>query len=92
MLVRGTKPVVDDLTHICDYTLKQFGAVQARRAAVVICESVESLRAFPNKGRPGRKPNTGELGIPRLPFVAVYRLREGGIEIDRILHGAQEWP
>ena len=92
MLIRWTKPAVDDLTHICDYTVEHFGAAQARRAAMTICESGESLRAFPNKGRLGRKPNTRELGIPRLPFAAVYRLRAGAIEIDRILHGAQEWP
>jgi toxin ParE1/3/4 len=92
MLVRWTKPAVDDLTGICDYTAEYFGAVQARRAAIAICESVESLGAFPNKGRLGRKPNTRELGIPRPPFVVVYRVREGAIEITRILHGAQDWP
>jgi toxin ParE1/3/4 len=43
-------------------------------------------------GRPGRKPNTRELGIPKLPFVVIYRVRESVIEINRILHGAQKWP
>jgi toxin ParE1/3/4 len=91
MLVRWTKPAVDDLTHICDYTEQHFGAAQARRAALTIYASVESIRQLPRKGRPGRKPDTRELDIPKLPFVAIYRLREGIIEIARILHNAQKW-
>jgi hypothetical protein len=27
-----------------------------------------------------------------LPFLAVYRVREDVIVLDRILHGAQKWP
>jgi toxin ParE1/3/4 len=92
MLVRWTQPAVEDFTHICDYTGEHFGPDQARRTALMIYESVESLRAFPHKGRHGRKPNTRELDVQKLPFVAIYRLREGVIEVTRILHGAQKWP
>jgi toxin ParE1/3/4 len=92
MLVRWTTSAADDLTHICDYTEEHFGPAQARRAALAIYDSVESLRALPQKGRPGRKPNTREVSIPKLPFVVIYRVREGVIEINRILHGAQKWP
>ncbi len=92
MLVRWTKIAVDDLTHICDYTEDHFGHAQARSAALAIYDRVEALRSFPNKGRPGRKHNTRELDIPRLPFVVVYRVKEDVIEIVRILHIAQKWP
>jgi toxin ParE1/3/4 len=92
MLVRWTKPAVDDFTHICDYTEEHFGAAQARRTAIAIYDSVESLRTFPNKGRPGRKPNTRELDMTKLPFVAIYRVREAVVEINRILHGSRKWP
>ena len=77
MLVRWTKPAVDDFTHICDYTEEHFGPAQARRAALSIYESVESLRRSPHRGRLGRKPNTRELNIQKLPFVAIYRVRDG---------------
>jgi plasmid stabilization system protein ParE len=30
--------------------------------------------------------------FPGLPFLVVYRIREDVIEINRILHGAQNWP
>jgi toxin ParE1/3/4 len=92
MLVRWTPPAVDDFTHICDYTDEHFGSDQARRTALMIYDSVESLTAFPHKGRLGRKPNTRELDIQKLPFVVIYRLREGVIEVARILYGAQRWP
>ena len=61
----------------------------ARRAALTIYQSVGSLAQFPHRGRPGRKVNTRALVFPGLPFLAVYRMREGVIEINRILHGAR---
>ena len=64
----------------------------ARRVAFAIYEGVGSLNRFPHRGRPGRKPNTRELVFAGLPFLAVYRVREDVIEINRILHGAQNWP
>ena len=92
MLVRWTEPAVNDLTHICDYAKQRFDAAQARRTALAIFESIESLRSFPHKGRLGRRPNTRELSIPKLPFLAIYRIRNSTIEVNRILHGAQKWP
>lgn len=64
----------------------------ARRIALCIHEGVEALTQFPRRGRPGRSPGTRELVFPRLPYVAVYRVREDVIEVVRILHGAQDWP
>jgi toxin ParE1/3/4 len=92
VLVRWTKPALDDFTQICDYTQEHFGAAQARRAAIAIYDGVESLRTSPRKGRQGRKANTREFDIPKLPFIAIYRVREGVIEVTRILHGARKWP
>jgi len=92
MLVRWTRPAVADFTHICDYTEERFEKAQARRAAITIYESVDTLRAMLNRGRPGRKTNTRELDVPKLPFVVIYRVREGVIEGNRILHGAQKRP
>jgi len=36
MVVRWTKPAVDDLTNICDYTSRRFSPTQARRVATKI--------------------------------------------------------
>jgi len=59
--------------------------------ALTIHQGVGSLPQFPHRGRPGRKLNTRELVFPGLPFLAVYRIRQDVVEINRILHGAQNW-
>lgn len=79
-------------TGISDYIGKRDGPVLARRVALTIYERVDTLTAFPRQGRPGRLPDTRELVITGLPYVAIYRLRGDVIEIARVLHGAQRWP
>lgn len=91
MRIRWTKPAAADFSHICDYTEQRFGAVQARRAALAIYDRAESIPAFPEQGRRGRKSGTRELTVPGTPFLIIYRRTEV-IEILRILHGAQKWP
>jgi len=92
MRLRWTEPAVRDLTSICDYIEKHGSAVISRRVAVSIYDQVTFLRKFPEMGRTGRKPETRELVLNRLPYLAIYRIRNGTIEILRILHGAQNWP
>jgi len=92
MRIRWTEPAARDLTDICDYIEQHDGPARAHRVAVTIYEGVSSLPRFPHRGRPGRKVGTRELVFPGLPFLAIYRLRENVIEINRILHGAQNWP
>ncbi|HMD99813.1 MAG TPA: type II toxin-antitoxin system RelE/ParE family toxin [Terriglobia bacterium] len=92
MRIRWTEPAARDLTDICDYIVARDGPHAARQVALAIYESVDSLTQFPRRGRPGRKLNTRELLFPGLPYLAVYRIREDVVEINRILHGAQRWP
>src|SRR5438128_2473173 len=87
MRIRWTGPAVDDLTHICDYTEEHDSPAVARRIARRLCDGIASLRQFPLRGRPGHKADTRELVFPRLPFLAVYRVREDVIEVLRVLHG-----
>jgi toxin ParE1/3/4 len=35
---------------------------------------------------------TRELVIAGLPWIVVYRVTGGTIEVVRVLHGAQQWP
>jgi len=92
MRIRWTEPAARDLTHICDYIEEHDGPATARRVALTIYQGVGSLGRFPHRGRPGRKLNTRELVLPGLPYLAVYRIREDVVEINSILHGAQNWP
>ena len=92
MIVRWTKPAAEDLNHICEYTEKRFGAAQARRTAMVIYDSADTLKDMPLRGRAGRKPGTRELALSGLPFVIVYRAGKEAAEVLRILHSSQQWP
>ena len=92
MRIGWTDPALDDLTHICDHSSAHFGPNRGRRTALEIYEAVDSLASFPHIGRVGRKPGTSELVLHRLPFIVIYRIKEGVVEIVRILHGAQKWP
>ncbi|HKD15533.1 MAG TPA: type II toxin-antitoxin system RelE/ParE family toxin [Candidatus Angelobacter sp.] len=92
MRIRWTEPAADDLTGICDYIKEHDGPERARKVALRIHEGIDQLKQFPRLGRPGRKPGTRELIFSGLPFLAIYRIRDEVIEINRILHGAQLYP
>jgi len=92
MRIRWTELAAQDLTHICDYIEEHEGPGAARRVATAICQGVDALSRFPNRGRPGRKTGTRELVFPGFPFLAIYRVGAEIVEINRILHGAQKWP
>jgi toxin ParE1/3/4 len=90
--IRWTEPAVQDLKSICDYIDERDGAEAARRIALKIYGSLNSLLEFPRRGRPGRKADTRELVISGFPWLAIYRICEDVIEVNRILHGAQRFP
>jgi toxin ParE1/3/4 len=92
MLVRWTEAAAADFTHICDYTEDHFGSARARQTALSIYDAADSLNTQSQRGRLGRRHGTRELSVPKLPFVLIYRVREGAIEINRILHESQQWP
>jgi plasmid stabilization system protein ParE len=92
MRIRSTEPAARDHTQICDYIEEHDAPAKARRIALTIFEGISSLMQFPHRVRPGRKLNPRELMFSGLLFIAVYRVRKDVIEINRILHGAQNWP
>ena len=92
MRIRWTETAASDLTQICDYIAKHGSTAVARRVALSIYERIDLLASFPEAGRVGRKVGTRELAFPRLPYIAIYRLKGEVAEILRILHGAKDWP
>jgi toxin ParE1/3/4 len=64
----------------------------ADRQLDLVLESIYGLSLFPKKGRAGRVDDTRELVVPGTPYVVVYRLKDTGVQILSILHGAQRWP
>ena len=91
MEVRWSPEAADDLERIVIRVLQDNPRV-ARGIADTIYQRCTDLRLFPNRGRRGRVAGTRELVLAPLPFIVVYRLKAGAVEIARIYHGAQNWP
>lgn len=74
------------LVAIRDY-IGQDNPLAAQRMAIRLKQAVDSLAAFPERGRIASR-NLRELAFI-YPYIIRYRLRGGLVEIVRIKHGAQ---
>jgi toxin ParE1/3/4 len=91
MRIRWTPTAADDLEHIKDYLTENHPHL-AWSTVVELYEAIRSLKKFPQRGRPGREPGTHELVFSRLPYIAVYRIKEQAVEVLHIHHAAQNRP
>ncbi len=91
MEVRWSPEAADDLERIVQYIQRDNPEI-ARKVAVIIINAVGALSTFSERGRTGRIAGTRELVVASLPWIAVYRIRDGAVEVVRIYHGAQNWP
>ena len=89
MRIRWTPSAAADLQQISDY-LKDHHPNYRQPTVRKLYETIRALKQMPHRGRPGREEGTREIAFPATPYVAVYRVREGAIEILRIWHGAQD--
>jgi toxin ParE1/3/4 len=88
MRIRWTPAAITDLRSINDYLTEHYP--QYRQPTMLnLHQTIYSLRQFPNRGRVGLKEGTREILFSRLPYVAVYRVREQDVEVLRIYHAAQ---
>ena len=64
-------------------------------AATVIAERVwnaaQRLGQFPKMGRVGFDEATREWPVTRAPYLIVYRVSGGQVEILRVWHTSQDW-
>jgi toxin ParE1/3/4 len=79
------------LEHIEEY-IAQDNPRAAIETVLKIIKSVELLVDQPAMGRAGRFIDTRELVISGTPYIVPYRVKEGQIQILRVLHGAMRWP
>jgi toxin ParE1/3/4 len=91
MRIRWTPVAADDLERIKDYLSEHYPHL-ARSTVLELYETIRSLKTFPQRGRPGRESGTHELVFSRLPYIAVYRIKEQTVEILHIHHAAQNRP
>lgn len=64
----------------------------AQRVVNRITDATETLARHPGSGRPGRVTGTRELVVSGTPYILPYRVRDGVVEVIRVLHGARKWP
>jgi toxin ParE1/3/4 len=73
--------------------IRRYIQADSPRAADAMSERIlracSTLLASPERGRPGERAGTRELTTIR-PYVVVYRVRTGDVQILRIWHGAQD--
>ncbi|WP_145748246.1 type II toxin-antitoxin system RelE/ParE family toxin [Nitrospirillum amazonense] len=91
MRLRWSPWAVADRERIFDY-LAERNPQAALAMDDRIQAAVRSLKAFPEKGRPGRVPPTRELVMADTPYIAAYHFEGGVVLILRVLHAAQLWP
>jgi toxin ParE1/3/4 len=66
--------------------------VAAQNVRRTIRDSVLRLCEFPESGRNGHVAGTRELIVAGLPYVVVYRISSGTVEIMLVLHTAMDRP
>lgn len=92
LTIKWTKPANLDLNDIGNYIF-QDNPEAAVDVVLTIIDKVETLLPHnPATGRQGRVSGTRELVIYKLPYIAVYWVKDGYLEILRIIHEARKWP
>lgn len=91
MIVRFTASAQADIQAIFDYIVRD-NPLMASRVVSDIEVAIDRLGRFPLSGRIGAVEATRELVIPRLPFIAVYRVAETSVDIIAVFHAAQDRP
>jgi toxin ParE1/3/4 len=94
MTIRWTQPANDDFLGIVAWIATD-NPTAAASVGRRILKAVEGLDDLPFLDKPGRSPDTRELGISRLPYLVVYTVESANpatVVILRVLHGAMLWP
>lgn len=92
MRLRWTRLAENDLNNIAAYIGQDSPVAAARVILELIDQAETSLTRYPALGRSGRVIGTRELVIGNLPYIIPYRVRDGDIEILRVLHTSRRWP
>ncbi len=91
MQIRWTKRANNNLQQIKQYIARD-NPQAADNIVLRVIEAIEILATHPNAGRPERVPGTRELIVAGTPFLAPYRVKDGYVDVLRVLHCAMQWP
>ena len=91
MKVVWSRPAREHLDEIAT-SIQKDDPVAAGKVVNRVLDRVEELAAHPHLGRAGRRDGTRELVISSTPFIAIYRVREGQVDVLAVFHGSRRWP
>jgi toxin ParE1/3/4 len=91
MIVRFSTAAQTDIQSIYDFIAQENPRIAARVVGAIE-QSTLRLAMFPLSGRSGAVETTRELVVPRLPYIAVYRITTDTVEIIAVFHAAQNKP
>jgi toxin ParE1/3/4 len=91
MRVRWTTAAFDDFTRIVERIRAETPAA-AHHVAQTMCKGIALLGPLPNRGRVSQAENTRELVFPPWPYVVVYEIVEGQVQVLRVFHASEDWP
>jgi addiction module RelE/StbE family toxin len=89
--IRYSRRAVAHLASAYEYIYKDSPNC-ARQVIERIKTGISMLCIYPESGKKGRKDGTRELVVSKAPFVIVYRVLQGYIEIVAILHTSRQYP
>ena len=89
MRIRWTALAAADLQSISDY-LQRHHPQYRQPTLRKLYTGIRALQDAAYRGRPGRIEGTRELLFTPMPYVVVYSLRSGCIEIWRVYHTSQD--
>ncbi len=92
MRIQWTEAADDDLESVAAYISVDNPTAAVKQVIRVVTIVEELLSEHPAAGRPGRIPKTRELAVPGTRYIVAYRVKQGVIEVLRVLHGARKWP
>jgi len=78
-----------DLEEIHEFTVEEWGPLQARRYLLGLRVSLDKVASYPSLGVEAR-PRSGVRVWTYRSHRVVYRTREDGIEVSRIFHAARD--
>ena len=93
MKVRVTDDAKVDLRQIKAF-ISERNAIAADRVMDRIRKTLTLLAVLPRLGHPGLVPGTFQKGVPRVPYLVVYRMdiaeADRELVVLRVYHGAQD--
>lgn len=90
MRVRWTVSAAEDLESIKAYLDKHYPQV-SEPTVRTIYQCIRALKTAPYRGRLGHRGGTRELPLSPLPYIVVYVVKPGDIEVIHIYHRSQNW-